>query len=140
MEKHYRAANLEELKAVALNILHDFSDYSMFKLEGTMGAGKTTLTRALCEAMHCEDEVSSPTFSIANEYSSPTHGTVYHFDLYRLESPDELHTIGIDYYFDMGDFFIVEWPLKAGDLLPEGCVIYIEVEDENTRNFKVVTE
>lgn len=140
MEKHYKASNLAELKEVALSILHDFESQTVFKLEGPMGAGKTTLTRAFCEAMHCEDEVSSPTFSIANEYSSPTHGTIYHFDLYRIESPDELQTIGLDYYFDMGNFFIIEWPKAAEDLLPEGCTIYIEVVNENERKFKVVMD
>ena len=85
-------------------------------LEGNLGAGKTTLTKALCAAWGCEQAVSSPTFSLVNEYQTNSGETVYHFDLYRLKNIQEALAIGIEEYLDSGNYCLIEWPEQAEEL------------------------
>ncbi|MBI1266369.1 MAG: tRNA (adenosine(37)-N6)-threonylcarbamoyltransferase complex ATPase subunit type 1 TsaE [Cryomorphaceae bacterium] len=95
---------------------------------GEMGSGKTTLIKSFCRAIGVEDEVSSPTFSLVNEYQTSSGKRVFHFDLYRLESPEEALDIGIEEYFDGGGLCLVEWPERLGFLMPEnGINIHIKV-------------
>jgi len=97
---------------------------------GEMGAGKTTLIKQLCVALGIDDEVSSPTFSLVNEYGSP-NGPVYHFDLYRIRSVDELYDIGYEDYFFSGYLCMVEWPEMASELIPtEHVMVNIRVEND----------
>lgn len=86
-------------------------------LHGDMGAGKTTLVSALCKALEVPDVVSSPTFSLVNEYQLPTGKPLYHFDFYRIESPTEALEMGADEYFDSGHLCLVEWPDRVAELL-----------------------
>ena len=92
--------------------------------EGEMGAGKTTLIRALCAALGVADDVSSPTFSLVNEYRDERDQPVYHFDFYRIDSVEEAERIGASEYFDSGYLCLVEWPARVAALLP---VPYLEV-------------
>lgn len=78
-------------------------------LKGNLGAGKTTFTQFLLKKLGSSDEVSSPTYSIVNEYSTP-QGKVFHFDLYRLKKIDEVYDIGIEEYLDNAFLCIIEWP------------------------------
>jgi tRNA threonylcarbamoyladenosine biosynthesis protein TsaE len=78
-------------------------------LKGNLGAGKTTFTQFLLKEMGCTDEVSSPTYAIVNEYDTKK-GKVFHFDLYRLNSAEEVFDIGMEEYLDSGNFCIIEWP------------------------------
>lgn len=104
---------------------------TMVAFYGEMGAGKTTFIRALAVALGADgDEANSPSFSIINEYEG-AEGTIYHFDLYRLESPQEGLDIGIEDYFDSGNLCLIEWPERIGKLLPEDAArIEIEVGDD----------
>ncbi len=86
--------------------------------EGEMGAGKTTLIRALCAAMGVADDVSSPTFALVNEYRDNGNQPVYHFDFYRIDSEQEAERIGASEYFDSGYLCLVEWPARVAGLLP----------------------
>ena len=86
--------------------------------EGEMGAGKTTLIRALCAALHVADDVSSPTFALVNEYRDGRDQPVYHFDFYRIDSEAEAERIGASEYFDSGYLCLVEWPARVAGLLP----------------------
>lgn len=105
---------------------------------GEMGAGKTTTIKSICEALEVKDEVSSPTFSIVNEYFSDQQGTIYHFDCYRLKNDDEAHEIGIDDYFYSGYLCMVEWPQKIENYIPEDYVIFdFEKIDETTRKLTI---
>lgn len=90
-------------------------------IEGDLGAGKTTLTRAICRGYGVTADVTSPTFTIVHEYESP-RSTVYHLDLYRLRSPHELVTIGWDDIITGKALVIVEWPDRAPGLMPHGHV------------------
>jgi len=86
-------------------------------LEGDLGAGKTTLARAICAGFGVRDEVTSPTFAIVHMYEAPK-APVYHVDLYRLDGPRELQNIGWDDLVQSDALLLVEWPDRAGDLLP----------------------
>lgn len=83
--------------------------HNIFLLKGNLGAGKTTFTQFLLKNLKSEDEVSSPTYSIVNEYNTPK-GKVYHFDLYRLKNIEEAYDIGIEEYLDNAFLCIIEWP------------------------------
>jgi len=89
-----------------------------------MGAGKTTTIGSICEHLDVEDSISSPTFSIVNEYFSSKIGTIYHFDFYRVESNEEAFNIGVEDYFYSGYLCLVEWPNKVVDLLPEQFLLF----------------
>ncbi|MGV4438281.1 tRNA (adenosine(37)-N6)-threonylcarbamoyltransferase complex ATPase subunit type 1 TsaE [Ornithobacterium rhinotracheale] len=85
---------------------------------GEMGVGKTTLITAMLQAMHSQDETSSPTYALVNEYETEK-GTVYHFDFYRINSEEEAYDMGWEEYAYSGNFCFVEWPEKIENLLPE---------------------
>ena len=87
-------------------------------LSGDLGAGKTTLARAICAGYGVVVDVSSPTFAIVHEYEAP-RSPVYHVDLYRLEGPQDLQNIGWDDMLQSETLILVEWPERAGDLLPD---------------------
>ena len=86
-------------------------------LAGDLGAGKTTLAQAICRGFGVGEDVTSPTYSLVHRYSSP-RGLVYHLDLYRLKSPDDLTNIGWDDVITESALVLVEWPERAGDRLP----------------------
>lgn len=116
--------------------LYDFAaGCRFFTFNGDMGAGKTTLIKALCAALGVEDRVSSPTFSIVNEYESPL-GPVYHFDFYRLKNIQEAYDMGYEEYFYSPAYCLVEWPEKIEELLPERYIaVQITIDSENGRTF-----
>jgi len=90
----------------------------LITLTGELGAGKTTLAQAICLGYGVRDEITSPTYSLVQEYSAP-RSTVFHIDLYRLESADQLTNIGWDEIVSSRSLILVEWPERAGDRLPE---------------------
>ncbi len=110
-------------------------------LHGEMGAGKTTLTHALCDAKGVKDVVSSPTFSIINEYQFEENGQskkIFHIDLYRLKDEEEAVQAGIEDCFYSGHICLVEWPEKTPLLLPDSTQhIYLQVVDAQTRQLTI---
>ena len=122
--------SVSELPKVAEELLSYAEGQKFFIFEGDMAAGKTTFIKSLCEAIGVEDVVSSPTFSIVNEYES-NDGPVYHFDFYRLKNLQEAYDIGYEEYFYSGNYCLVEWPSKVDELLPED---YIKIEITVTAN------
>lgn len=104
---------------------------------GEMGAGKTTFIKAFCAALNVEDTVSSPTFSIVNEYRYPD-GNIYHFDFYRLKNQTEALDLGVEEYLYSGAYCLIEWPEKIPDLLPETYLkINIEVQSNQQRELTI---
>ena len=95
------------------------SEVTIVAFEGEMGAGKTTLIRALAAAMGVPDDVSSPTFALVNEYRDSRNNPVYHFDFYRIDSVEEAERMGAVEYFDSGYLCLIEWPARVAPLLPE---------------------
>nr|WP_322625259.1 tRNA (adenosine(37)-N6)-threonylcarbamoyltransferase complex ATPase subunit type 1 TsaE [uncultured Flavobacterium sp.] len=85
---------------------------------GQMGAGKTTFIKALAKQLGVTDMTGSPTFSLVNEYGTEDGKTLYHFDLYRLNSEEEAYDMGIDEYFYSGNLCLIEWPEKTPNLIP----------------------
>lgn len=105
--------------------------------DGPMGSGKTTLIRHLMKSIDAE-EASSPTFSIVNEYESP-HGTIYHFDLYRLEREDELIDIGFEEYLESGNICLIEWPELGEAFYPAGVnVLNIRIMEDGRRKVQLI--
>ena len=105
---------------------------------GSLGMGKTAFTRGLARGLGCRGRVTSPTFTIVNEYDGKT--PLFHFDMYRLGSSDELFDIGWDDYLARGGVCAVEWSERVSDALPDET-IYVDIargeEDENTRTITV---
>lgn len=93
--------------------------YNHIAFHGAMGAGKTTFISALCRVLGAEDEASSPTFSLVNEYVVPGDKSIYHFDFYRIESQVEAMDMGLDDYWDSGSLCLMEWPENIEEFLPE---------------------
>lgn len=132
--------SLQELDAIAKVVLQKFSGTRIFGLQGTMGAGKTTFIQSFCRALGVDDVVNSPTFSIVNEYRTANNEPVFHFDLYRIKSPAELFDIGFEEYLYSDAYCLIEWPLLAGNLLPEETVfIEITVDPNNQCRFFTFT-
>jgi len=125
---------LNETPSIATEILSRFEDTRVFTLTGELGAGKTTLVKAICEVLEVEDLVSSPTFSIMNEYKTQNGDFIYHADLYRLKDETEALGIGIEDYLDSGNYIFIEWAEVIERLLPDRVVhIHIQNIDDKTR-------
>ncbi|MDR6783574.1 tRNA threonylcarbamoyladenosine biosynthesis protein TsaE [Pedobacter africanus] len=124
---------LTELDSAARKILALATDGRIFIFEGDMGAGKTTLIKSLAKAMGVTEVVSSPTFSIVNEYNA-NGKPIYHFDFYRIKNLQEAYDIGYEEYFYSGNTCFIEWPEKIEGLIPEHYLkISIETLGENER-------
>lgn len=123
----------DDLKQAATELLVFAGNEKMFIFEGDMGAGKTTFIKAICLALGVTDLVSSPTFSIVNEYLSP-NGSIYHFDFYRIKNLQEAYDIGYEDYFYSGDICLIEWPEKIAELLPSTYIkVQIKIANETGR-------
>jgi len=129
-------ATLAQLDEVAKQILTTYANHRVFSFNGEMGAGKTTLIKALCKYLGVQNIPSSPTFSIVNEYWTSQNEPVYHFDFYRIERPEEAIAIGIFEYLESGHYCFMEWSENIETILDEECVkIKIERIDAQTRKF-----
>jgi tRNA threonylcarbamoyladenosine biosynthesis protein TsaE len=127
---------LSDLPAAARQLLTaiDAAGYPVVAFEGEMGAGKTTLIRALGHVLGITDDVSSPTFALVNEYRDGQDKPVYHFDFYRIDSIDEAERMGAAEYLDSGYLCLIEWPGRVAPLLPlPRLEISIRVADEEAR-------
>ena len=114
-----------------------YPDKKIYAFQGEMGAGKTSFIRALCAAKNVEETVGSPTFSIINEYSSPT-GIIYHLDLYRLKDEEEAVRAGVEDCLYSGEICLVEWPDRAPGIFPKDALgVFLEMLDPNTRKLQV---
>jgi len=104
---------------------------TVFAFYGKMGAGKTTFIKALCEEFGVEDVITSPTFSIVNEYTDRDGKPIYHFDFYRIKKIEEVYDMGYEDYFDSGNLCLLEWPELIDDLLPEDVLKVTITEQED---------
>ena len=110
--------SLNEIDSVANRILEQNPEkVILFKAE--MGTGKTTLIKALCKALKVEDTISSPTFSLVNEYETANGQLVYHFDFYRLKTEEEALDFGVEDYLYSGNYCFLEWSEKIPNLIPD---------------------
>lgn len=115
--------NIEDTKRGAREFIDAMGANRIFAFRGEMGAGKTTFISEVCRQLGVRDVANSPSFSIVNEYvAEPSGDIIYHFDFYRLDSPQEALEVGIDDYFYSGRLCLIEWPEMIGNLLPEEAV------------------
>ena len=135
MRHSIRINGLEDLDRSAREFISRVGDHSIIALYGHMGAGKTTFTTALCKALGVkEDAVSSPTFSIVNEYRTAGGEQLFHFDFYRIEHISEALDIGFYDYVDSGCLCIMEWPENIEAILPEETLrVSIDVASDGVR-------
>lgn len=103
----------------------------IFLFDAPMGAGKTTFIKSLCQLLNVTDTMSSPTYSIVNEYYTNSKLKIYHFDLYRLKSSEELFEIGFEDYVESGNYLFIEWPELALPFLDSYLRIIINTENNN---------
>jgi tRNA threonylcarbamoyladenosine biosynthesis protein TsaE len=129
-----RTFDLNELKNVSKEILEAAQGLKVWLLEGEMGAGKTTLIKAIAKELGIKETVASPTFSIINEYKTSNGQPVYHFDFYRMKNETEAYDIGANEYFESGNLCLVEWPEKIPSLIPDHYFkIKLEINDPPSR-------
>lgn len=129
--------NLEEINKAADFFIKNIGDSKIFLFEGEMGAGKTTFIAEVCRSLGAADDFGSPTFSIVNEYEDAEGNPIYHFDLYRIETPAEIIDMGAEDYFYSGDLCLVEWPDRLGALRPESAIdVYIKENLDGSRTLR----
>jgi tRNA threonylcarbamoyladenosine biosynthesis protein TsaE len=125
-----RIDNVLEIDKAAAEFIKIVGQNRIFAFYGEMGAGKTTFINSILKVMGIKDHTSSPTFSIVNEYLSDNHGTVYHFDFYRIEDEMEALDIGIEDLIYGNAYCFMEWPERIENLLPQNTVnINITIEN-----------
>ena len=135
MEKTY---SLSKIETVATNLLPLLTS-KVILVNGEMGAGKTTMITALCKALNSPDVVSSPTFSLINEYRTANNEPLYHFDCYRIESEEEAYDFGAEEYLHSGHLCFIEWSENIASLLPEESnALMIEKIDATTRKITLL--
>lgn len=129
---------LNNIKEAARQFVKEMGERTVFAFYGSMGAGKTTFIKAVCEELGVtEDVVASPTFAIVNEYKSD-HGPLYHFDFYRIKKLEEAIDMGFDDYLYSGQPCFIEWPEFIEPLLPDDAVrVHIEELPDGSREIKM---
>lgn len=117
IEVVFTFSSAESLEAFGVQLAQHLIPPKVIYLKGDLGAGKTTLARGILQGLGHEDLVKSPTFTLVETYNLPPH-TLHHFDLYRIETPQELHNLGIKEYFEPNNIVLIEWPEKGLPVLP----------------------
>ena len=136
MEKIIEINSLDELDKVAEAVVESLNGRTVVALDAPMGAGKTTLVSQIAKYLGSEDDVTSPTFAIVNQYEGER--TIYHFDMYRIDRIEEALDFGSEEYLSSGELCLVEWPEKVAALLPEDTmVVKIEILSETARRFVI---
>ena len=132
--------DIDTIREAAREFIAQIGNHRVFAFYGKMGAGKTTFIKAVCEELGVEDVITSPTFAIVNEYSSPLTvnqlplSSIYHFDFYRIKKLEEVYDMGYEDYFYSGSLCFIEWPELIEPLLPDDAVrVTIEEQPDGTR-------
>ena len=134
MNKNY---SLDDLSTIATTIISSVENKTLL-FYGQMGVGKTTLIKEICNQIGVLDPISSPTFSLVNEYQTSKKKKVFNFDFYRIEAEEEAFDLGIEEYFDTGDWCLIEWPENIENLLPLGAVqIHLTILEDEQRNIQL---
>lgn len=142
MERDFAVITKNENETIKLGseIASSLKSGDVIALYGDLGSGKTRLVKGICQGLDVKQMVNSPTFIIVNEYSSQKFYNIYHFDLYRMRSEDEVLGMGFEEYMNSGGIVLIEWPEHVERLLPDNTIkIHIShtVEDETHRWIKI---
>jgi len=136
--------SLQDINKTAIDFLTHIEELSLQKKSkivafyGKMGVGKTTFIKSLCKVLGVEDEVSSPTFSLINEYFTQQKESIFHFDFYRIESINEVYDFGYEDYFYSGKLCLIEWSELVEEILPPNFIkVEIAEEEDFTRTIHV---
>lgn len=128
--------SLEQIKDAAQQFIDNMGEGNVFAFYGKMGAGKTTFIKAICECLDVDDVITSPTFSIVNEYhSNRLDESIYHFDFYRIKKIEEVFDMGYEDYFYSSRLCFLEWPELIEELLPKDTVKVSIMEQEDGSRF-----
>ncbi|HCY97792.1 tRNA (adenosine(37)-N6)-threonylcarbamoyltransferase complex ATPase subunit type 1 TsaE [uncultured Polaribacter sp.] len=131
MNKTYALENLTEIALAIIGVAKN----KTLLFYGEMGVGKTTLIKEICKQLLVQDNISSPTYSLVNEYQTSKGETVFHFDFYRITDEVEALDMGIEDYFDRNQWCLVEWPQNVQNLLPlETVKIHLTLLESGQRN------
>ena len=134
MDKSYSLENLSEIATAVITSVKN----KTLLFYGEMGVGKTTLIKEICKQLGVLDNISSPTFSLVNEYQTKNNESIFHFDFYRIEEEEEALDMGIDDYFYNNDWCLIEWPENVENLLPlEAVEIHLSVLEDGQRNIQL---
>jgi tRNA threonylcarbamoyladenosine biosynthesis protein TsaE len=134
-------ANLKALDKAAEKLIKQFSDKRIFAFYGKMGAGKTTFIQSVCKKLGSNDNVTSPTFALINEYKTTKQQSIFHFDFYRIKDLEEAFDLGYEDYLYSGNFCLIEWPEMIEPLLPEKIVrVKINVNADGSRTISANIE
>ena len=127
--------SLDTIQEAAKEFINGMGEGKVFAFYGKMGAGKTTFIKALCETLGVKDVITSPTFSLINEYTDGKGNSIYHFDFYRIKKLEEVYDMGYEDYFYSRAICFLEWPELIEELLPENAVkVTIEEQADGTRS------
>ena len=127
--------SIDDIDNAANWILENIGSNKQVAFYGEMGVGKTTIIKKICEKLGSADTVSSPTFSIINEYQTENDELIYHFDFYRIEKREEVFEFGFEEYLASDYFCFMEWPERIEEILPDSVVKAILREDDSGRRF-----
>lgn len=129
--------SLDTIQEAAKEFINRMGEGKVFAFYGKMGAGKTTFIKALCETLGVKDVITSPTFSLINEYMDGKGNSIYHFDFYRIKKLEEVYDMGYEDYFYSGNLCLLEWPELIEEILPENVIkVTIEEQADGTRKLK----
>lgn len=129
--------SLDTIQEAAKEFINRMGEGKVFAFYGKMGAGKTTFIKALCETLGVKDVITSPTFSLINEYTDRKGNSIYHFDFYRIKKLEEVYDMGYEDYFYSGNLCLLEWPELIEEILPENVIkVTIEEQADGTRKLK----
>jgi tRNA threonylcarbamoyladenosine biosynthesis protein TsaE len=128
----------KHLANAAHKFLKHFGENRIFAFYGSMGAGKTTIIKAICQALDAVDIVSSPTFTLVNEYKTSKEETLYHIDFYRIKKQEEVFDFGIEEYLTGDCFCFMEWPELVEEILPAETIrVRISVGENEERTLTI---
>ena len=119
--KHYLSHSARETEQIAADFAATLHSGDVIAYRGEMGAGKTAFTRGLCRGLGLSDHVSSPTFALVHQYGNGAHA-LYHFDMYRVETFEDLYSTGFFDYLDYGGILAIEWSENIEAVLPENAI------------------
>lgn len=137
MQHLHHVDTLEDMRIIAGEIILLADTYPIITLTGDLGAGKTTLSQMICEKLGVKESVTSPTYTLVNEYQGLSK-KIYHFDLYRLNHAEELEGIGFIEYLDSGNICLIEWPQIANDYLRYNNILNVVIRKEDeSRNIEL---
>lgn len=114
--------DISKIEQAAREFKEAMGNHKVFAFYGSMGVGKTTFIKAVCEELGVKETVTSPTFAIVNEYRDKTNTSIYHFDFYRINRLEEVFDFGYEDYFYSGNVCFIEWPELVETILPENCI------------------